>query len=162
MTDKTPRAWDGALEQEFYTPEEIAASDARVGEAQLEIDREWIIEGLEFTLQESGWDANVAYDQEMMIQVVTKAIALLKAQTARVMTLSEMNEKRGRGEAVYYEDRDATYKSQDVFVVVLDKDLDVVWLKAETYTLAAKMSTMGKTWRCWTRMPTRAQREAEA
>lgn len=80
MTDKTPRAWDGALEQEFYTPEEIAASDARVGEAQLEIDREWIIEGLEFTLQESGWDANVAYDQEMMIQVVTKAIALLKAQ----------------------------------------------------------------------------------
>ena len=43
-------------------------------------DREWVIEGLEFTLQESGWDANAAYDQELMIQVVTEAIALLKAQ----------------------------------------------------------------------------------
>lgn len=42
--------------------------------------REWVIEGLEFTLQESGWDANAAYDQELMIQVVTEAIALLKAQ----------------------------------------------------------------------------------
>lgn len=92
---------------------------------------------------------------------VNELIALLKAQTARVMTLSEMNDKRGRGEAVYYEDRDATCKSQDVFVVVLDKDLDVVWLKAETYALAAKMSTMGKTWRCWTERPTYEQREAK-
>ena len=90
MTDKTPRAWDGALEQEFYTPEEIAASDARVGKAQRGIDRAWIIEGLEFTLQESGWDANVAYDQELMIQVVTEAIALLKAQEPRVMTWDEV------------------------------------------------------------------------
>lgn len=81
------------------------------------------------------------------------AIALLKAQQPHVMTLNEMNDKRGRGEAVYYEDRDATCKSQDVFVVAPDKDLDVVWLKAETYTLAAKMSTMGKTWRCWTSRP---------
>ena len=43
-------------------------------------DREWVIEGLEFTLQEAGWDANAAYDQGLMIQVVTEAIALLKAQ----------------------------------------------------------------------------------
>ena len=49
--------------------------------------RDWVIEGLEFTLKESGWDANEAYDQELMIQVVTDAIALLKAQQARVMTL---------------------------------------------------------------------------
>ena len=84
---------------------------------------------------------------------------VLRAQQPRVMTLSEMNEKRGRGEAVYYEDRDATCKSQDVFVVAPGKDLDVVWLKAETVNLVAKMSTMGKTWRCWTSRPTDEQRE---
>ncbi len=52
--------------------------------------REWVIEGLEFTLEESGWDANAAYDQELMIQVVTEAIALLKAQEPRMMTLEEV------------------------------------------------------------------------
>lgn len=111
------------------------------------------LESLETRLVECG--------DKLDASVVQNALALLKAQQPRVMTLSEMNDKRGRGEAVYYEDRDATCKSQDVFVIAPDKDLDVVWLKAETYTLAAKMSTMGKTWRCWTRMPTRAQREAK-
>lgn len=86
------------------------------------------------------------------------ALDLISAKP-RVMTLSEMNDKRGRGEAVYYENRDATCKSQDVFVVELDNGLDVVWLKAETYTLAAKMSARGKSWRCWTSRPTKEQRE---
>ena len=45
--------------------------------------REWVIEGLEFTLEESGWDANAAYDQELMIQVVTEAIALLEKHNDR-------------------------------------------------------------------------------
>lgn len=128
------------------------------------IDREKVIKGLEIHLKPNSRCMGCPYPNNGLCgdQLYRDALALLKAQMARVMTLSEMNDKRGRGEAVYYEDRDATYKSQDVFIVVLDKDLDVVWLKAETYTLAAKMSTMGKTWRCWTRMPTRAQREAEA
>ncbi len=111
------------------------------------IDREKAIRILE------GKYKNYVLRHNGELLTVNELIALLKAQTARVMTLSEMNDKRGRGEAIYYEDRDATYKSQDVFIVVLDKDLDVVWLKAETYTLAAKMSTMGKTWRCWTSRP---------
>lgn len=111
------------------------------------IDREKAIRILE------GKYKNFVLRHNGELLTVNELIALLKAQTARVMTLSEMNDKRGRGEAIYYEDRDATYKSQDVFIVVLDKDLDVVWLKAETYTLAAKMSTMGKTWRCWTSRP---------
>lgn len=94
-------------------------------------------------------------------RLLMDALALLKSQHPRVMTLEEMNDMRGRGKAIYYEDRDATCKSQDVFVVSIDKDLDVVWLKAETYTLAAKMSAMGKTWRCWTSRPTDEQRRAE-
>ena len=40
--------------------------------------REKIIEGLEFTLVESGWNANTAYDEELMIKAVTDAIDLLK------------------------------------------------------------------------------------
>ena len=126
------------------------------------IDREKVIKGLEIHLKPNSRCMGCPYPNNGLCgdQLYRDAIALLKAQTARVMTLSEMNDKRGRGEAVYYEDRDATYKSQDVFIVVLDKDLDVVWLKAETYTLAAKMSTMGKTWRCWTSCPTQEQMEA--
>lgn len=51
--------------------------------------RDWLIEGLKFTLEESGWDANEAYDQELMIKVVTEAIALLEEQTPKTMTLEE-------------------------------------------------------------------------
>lgn len=46
-------------------------------------DSEKVIEGLEFTLVESGWDADAAYDQELMIQAVTGAITLLEAQKPR-------------------------------------------------------------------------------
>ena len=43
-------------------------------------DREKVIEGLEFTLIESCWDADRAFDEQLMIEAVTDAIALLKAQ----------------------------------------------------------------------------------
>lgn len=44
------------------------------------IDRDKVIEGLEFTLVESCWDADRAFDEQLMIEAVTDALALLKAQ----------------------------------------------------------------------------------
>lgn len=92
--------------------------------------------------------------------LIRDALALMKAQRPRVMSLEEMNDMRGRGKAIYYEDRDASVKSQDVFFITSDKEFDDVWLIAETYMFTAKMSAMGKTWRCWTSCPTDEQREA--
>lgn len=43
-------------------------------------DREKVIEGLVFTLVESSWDADRAFDEQLMIEAVTDAITLLKAQ----------------------------------------------------------------------------------
>lgn len=117
-------------------------------------DREKVITALSAALvQMHGCGRYTPEDVDELEKAAWDALKLLETKEPRVMTLNEMNDKRGRGEAVYYEYRDATCKSQDVFVIAPDKDLDVVWLKAETYTLAAKMSTMGKTWRCWTSRP---------
>lgn len=49
-------------------------------------------------------------------QMRKDAIALLKAQEPRVMALEELDDLRGRGRAVWFEDRDAFAKCQDVFL----------------------------------------------
>ena len=57
------------------------------------IDREKVIEGLEFTLVESGWNAANAFDEELMIKAVTDAISLLKEQEAVTYKLVKAGEK---------------------------------------------------------------------
>ena len=132
-------------------------------------DREWFIEGLKFTLEESGWDANAAYDQELMIQVVTEAIALLKAQEPRVMTLEEVKEKIGSGECVFTE-----CEKEGQWMRYGDARLSVD--QGDSCRIAFLISRCGddpyvrwwmiyyenynKTWRCWSHKPTDAQREA--
>lgn len=155
MTDKTPRAWDGALEQEFYTPEEIAASDARVGKAHRMLYREKVIEGLKFTLEESGWDANAAYDQELMIQAVADAIALLKAQEPRVMTLEEVEE----GQAYWLEMRGI---ASEYAICKMNDHGDSAFLDFSVQHGDKTLESVGygKRFRCWTSRPTDEQREA--
>lgn len=117
--------------------------------------RDWVIEGLEFTLKESGWDANEAYDQELMIQVVTDAIALLRAQKPRVMTVTEAY----TADCVYIEfdgaitpairttnERDGHRESY-----FATQQLGGDWMRWDDY---------GITWRCWTSRPTDTHREA--
>ena len=119
--------------------------------------RDWVIEGLEFTLEESGWDANEAYDQELMIQVVKDAIALLRAQKPRVMTATEAY----TADYVYIEfdgvitpairttnERDGHRESY-----FATQQLGGDWMRWDDY---------GITWRCWTSRPTDTQREAVA
>lgn len=78
-------------------------------------------------------------------------LALLKAQEPRVMALSEMNDRRGRGEAVYYEDRDVTARCQHVFLIASVGEY--AYIKCEVYTLAKRVDEYGITWRCWTAKP---------
>lgn len=117
--------------------------------------RDWVIEGLEFTLEESGWDANEAYDQELMIQVVKDAIALLRAQKPRVMTATEAY----TADCVYIEfdgvitpairtnhERDGHCESY-----FAAQQLGGDWMRWDDYGIA---------WRCWTSRPTDVQREA--
>ena len=79
-----------------------------------------------------------------------------KAQEPRVMTLEELDDLRGRGRAVYYEDRDAVAKCQDMFYLAAIGEY--VYLKGETYVLPKRVDQYGKTWRCLTSRPTDEQR----
>ena len=115
--------------------------------------RAWVIEGLEFTLVESGWDANEAYDQELMIKIVKDAIALLIAHKPRVMTATEAY----TADCVYIEfdgvitpairttnERDGHRESY-----FATQQLGGDWMRWDDY---------GITWRCWTSSPSDEQR----
>lgn len=132
---------------------------------------ERVVNGLEccFDVQ-SGWkDAvwvcpacpyakNEGKPCETLAPLLDDALALLKAQQPRVMTLEELDDLRGRGQAVYFQDRDAAAKCQDAFFICCEHN--VAWLKGETYTLHRYVAEYSKTWRCWTSRPTDEQREA--
>ena len=118
-------------------------------------EREIIIEGLERRQRFKTPDGSSCVIPANLLQ---DALALLKAQQPRVMTLEELDDLRGRGQAVYYQDRDATVKSQDAFFVAVN--CGVAWFKGETYTFCKTADGYDKVWRCWTSRPTDAQREA--
>lgn len=74
-----------------------------------------------------------------------------KAQQPRVMTPDELDDLRGLGQAVYYEDRDVTARCQYVFFIASVGEY--AYIKCEVYTLAKKVDEYGITWRCWTAKP---------
>ena len=76
---------------------------------------------------------------------------VLKAQQPRVITLEELDYLRGRGRAVWFEDRDAFAKCQDVFFVVASGIH--AYFKGETYSMLKMVDGYGKSWRCWTSRP---------
>ena len=128
--------------------------------------REWVIEGLEFTLEESGWDANAAYDQELMIQVVTEAIALLKAQEPRVMSAADVA-ACPNGTVLWVEERQGVTWNKfplEVETSSTHPDTGTDYLFFITYHDIRKFecSEYNQTWRCWTSRPTDEQREAAA
>lgn len=70
---------------------------------------------------------------------------------ARVMMLEELDDLRGRGRAVWFEDRDAFAKCQDVFFIVASGIH--AYFKGETYSMLKMVDGYGKSWRCWTSKP---------
>jgi hypothetical protein len=91
-------------------------------------------------------------------QTLDKAIALLKAQEPRVMTLEEVLAT----EVVYVEDID---KAEIIPVLVSRRAHDrIVLVRAHlmggpSHVIYPLISEYGRRWRCWTSRPTKEQRE---
>ena len=123
------------------------------------IDRVKVIEALEFTLAESGWDADKAYDEEIMIEAVSDAIALLKAQESRVVAFDEIDNY----EVLWLEVRDVNTEEG---LAPWVKTADGRWFsplvcgKERPSMILATECEYGRFCRCWTSRPTDAQREA--
>lgn len=91
------------------------------------------------------------------LQTLKDALALLKAQEPRVMTLEEVNAL----------DWDYCYLEQErlpgkEYRGMLGKYIMtcVTWPSITAAKISQGMDNYGKTWRCWTARPTDAQREA--
>lgn len=95
---------------------------------------------------------------EIVRDLCIKQEPTIQPDAPRVLTLEELDDLRGRGRAVWFENRDSSAKSQDVFFVVAN-DL-YADLKGETYSMFEMVNDYRQTWRCWTSRPTDAQREA--
>lgn len=92
--------------------------------------------------------------------VVSDAIALLKAQEPRVMTLEEINAVKQNDVLVY--ESNAAFKAIFHFIVaegVVDNELRIK-TEFERIDMAAPFETYNRVWRCWTSRPTDEQREA--
>ena len=123
------------------------------------------IKGLEFTLEESGWDANAAYDQELMIQAVTDALALLKAQEPRVMTL-DLPPEEWQDKVIWLEIK-GKKPIPCLFRKFCDRMMFGRYERIMSFDAIGSskdggyfLRNYGVTWRCWTSRPTDEQREA--
>ena len=108
-----------------------------------------------FACDKAGFDSATVRMVDDALDIIEKA---LQANKPRVVTLEELDDLRGRGRAVWFDDRDRSTKCKDVFFVVV-KD-GIAYFKGETYSMQELEEGYGKTWRCWTSQPTEEQREA--
>lgn len=127
------------------------------------IDREKVINGLECCIERDPDDhtrcGECPYESTMCgNRLKIEALALLKAQQPRVMTLEEVNAL----------DWDYCYLEEErlpgkVYRSILGKHVltCVTWPSITAAKITHGCDGYGKTWRCWTSRPTDAQREAE-
>ena len=118
-----------------------------------------VIKGLEAILKET---ADMFYRS-----TIQDALALLKAQEPRVMTLHEIdyviNTTSKENERIFWaEVRSCTRKSFGVFQldIAADDNYEALLLGC-SWPACYNRSTYGIKWRCWTSRPTDEQREAE-
>lgn len=112
-----------------------------------------------FRFKEKDKSGREAFAYSCAMQRLVEAPTIpIQPDAPRVMTLEELDDLRGRGRAVWFENRDSSAKSQDVFFVVAN-DL-YADLRGETYSMLEMVNDYRQTWRCWTSRPTDAQREA--
>lgn len=133
-------------------------------------DMEKVIKGLECCLAlKDNFCDNCPYslnewecDKE---QLKKDALALLKAQETRVMTLDEI--RNAKTEPMWRETKSRHKDMYDGWVLkyevqkgmgILRKHMGTVEPSGHTYWY--KLDDYGRTWRCWTAVPTDEQREA--
>lgn len=134
-------------------------------------DRENVIKGLECCLGDTRADlpnlcticpyAHGSYATQTCGKKLREdALALLKAQEPRVMTLGQV---RDEADHMYLEKHSKT--GSDLYGCAIRGDWDgygIELLMSEYDTARERWSDYGKTWRCWTSRPTDKQREATA
>ena len=129
------------------------------------IDSEKVIKGLECCVNDLGECEVCPYDERNGKLACGKnhysdALALLKAQEPRVMTLEEVL-ALPYDTPIYIENCNGLYGGWDIFSgTTMDDNNDVVtgasWATAEYWS----QDEYGDTWRCWTARPDRETREA--
>lgn len=113
--------------------------------------RDRVIEGLKRILH-----SGKMYEAHLVIDTCEAAIALLKAQEPRLMTLEEV---RDEAEYMYLEKHSET--GSDLYGCAIRGDWDgygIELLMGEYDTARERWSEYGKRWRCWTSSPTDEQR----
>lgn len=91
------------------------------------------------------------------------ALALLKAQQPRVMTLEEVMQHNNQDGCVWFEQ--PTYNAVAAFVMRDEDYTEIIspYILGEPINHGYMANKFyGKAWRCWTSRPTDEQREAEA
>ena len=119
-----------------------------------------VIKGLE-SLHRRLLDAATLDSIAMLdANMVSDAIALLKAQEPRVMTLEEV---RDEAEYMFLEKHSET--GSDLYGCAIRGDCDgygIELLMGEYDCARGRWRDYGKTWRCWSSRPTDEQRKAVA
>lgn len=127
-------------------------------------DREKVIKGLK-SLYERLVDA-AKRDKIAMLDaiIVSDALALLKAQEPRVMTLEEVRQAEINSEPLWCEFIDCAFGSWRMGWILKTQSRREVQHVIENHFERAIVweSEYGIGWRCWTTRPTDAQREATA
>lgn len=131
-------------------------------------DREKVIKGLEelygFLFREyaniPAEESKIYYERTCAIH---DAIALLKEQEPRVMTLSEIEQSEEC--IVWFEDDQFNKNTPYNYAVVdgIDQKNGWIWLRTVNNTGSQQRrdyENYGKRWRCWTKRPTEDQRKA--
>lgn len=131
-------------------------------------EREKVIKGLEYGINDDmdsqscpyyeDSRIDIGFMREVPVSLLRDALALLKAQEPRVMTLEEIN--AFDWDYCYLEEERLPGK---VYRSTLGNHAltCVTWPSITTAKNTHGCDGYGKTWRCWTTRPTNEQREAE-
>ena len=128
-------------------------------------DRDKAINGLESTMEflsatknmfKIGFPNIVSDVYDKALDSISDALALLKAQEPRVMSLEEVI----NSDSPVYIEGGAAGGTWAMMPKVLETVIEFVANGVHTLYPAFITNEYGKTWRCWTSRPTDAQREA--
>lgn len=123
--------------------------------------RETVIKGLKYLHDVKLWHEGLMISDsrpEVRRTITADAIALLKAQEPRVMTLEEIINSQLLG-LVYYECKGES--PEPAYIFHANKYCVDVMTMGKENTEAKEYKDYGVHWRAWNNEPTEAQREAE-
>lgn len=133
------------------------------------IEREKVIKGLEYHLKEltvgkTCYGCPYCGDNPCEIQLIANAIALLKEQEPRVLTIEEVLACNPRDEWLWFEEDAYGYIEESAMICAqiygfVDSSIAVnVPSQTHDETIEFDNENYGKTWRCWSAKPTDEQR----